>query len=503
MTHQVPSFLAAAMKLSVWMNGLLVPLNGSVTNLQRFCRPVMFHNDDPVFDLSCSGSSLLFRHARRNLMLCTRHQITNLERNPADIVLIVDDPDGRKSALTPNEISRATLGLPELANLEDLLLVEYASARNGRNLDPQLALRGSTMACSRDPTLQPSLCRFVYFLNRQGVAPQEVSEEHALAYREALALNEISKSPKVAYRAAVNGWNLATRRIAEWPRKTLSLQSRQKIVKLPVEVFASSFLKDLDRLLVRLRRPDPLDPEGPRTPRKPATINQYRRQILRFASELIHAGIPASQIDSVLVVIDPAMAELGLRHMLARHNDETRRGIAETAGLLRNISRILNAPEEAQKRISDLARRVNVRKQVGMTRKNRERLRVLQNEDKLQKLLLLPDRIFGRTSGASEAYTTALAREDALAIAILLVCPIRVKNLSEIHLERNLHRPGDGCVFLVFEDNEVKNQRPLEFELPRDVSRMIDRHLSSRVPELCPPGTPWLFPRRDGRGPID
>lgn len=135
--------------------------------------------------------------------------------------------------------------------------------------------------------------------------------------------------------------------------------------------------------LNRLRRPDPLDPEGPRIPRKPATINQYRRQILRFASDLIHAGIPPSQIDSVLVLIDPAMAELGLRHMLARHNDETRRGIAEAAGLLRNISRILNAPEEVQDRIADL---VGVRKQVGMTRKNRERLRVLQNEDKLQKL---------------------------------------------------------------------------------------------------------------------
>jgi hypothetical protein len=128
---------------------------------------------------------------------------------------------------------------------------------------------------------------------------------------------------------------------------------------------------------------------------------------------------------------------------------------------------------------------------------------VLQNDEKLQKLLLLPDRIFGQASGKSKAHTSALAREDALAIAILLVCPVRVKNLAEIHLERNLHRPGDGCVFLVFEDNEVKNQRPVEFELPRDVRRMIDRHLSSRVPELCPPSTPWLFPRRDGRGPKD
>ena len=32
---------------------------------------------------------------------------------------------------------------------------------------------------------------------------------------------------------------------------------------------------------------------------------------------------------------------------------------------------------------------------------------------------------------------------------------------------------------------------------------MIDRHLVSRTPLLCPSGTPWLFPRRDGHGPVD
>lgn len=443
-----------------------------------------------------------------------RDMISGLRRVAKALKRPMEDVPADPRWLQPrlSRMAPAALGLSPKAWTNILSDSRAALARYGiverrynriDDLTPMWRQLWEIVLASRDPTLRPSLGRFVYFLNRQGVKPQDVSEEHALAYREALALNEISKSPEVAYRAAVNGWNLATRRIAEWPRKTLSLHSRQKIIKLPAEVFPASFHKYLDRFLDRLRRPDPLDREGPRIPRKPATINQYRRQILRFASELIHAGIPASQIDSVLVLIDPAMAELGLRHMLARHNDETRRGIAETAGLLRNISRILNAPEETQKRMADLARRVGVRMQVGMTRKNRERLRVLQNDDKLQKLLLLPDRIFGRSSGRSKGYTTALAREDALAIAILLVCPIRVKNLAEIHLEWNLHRPGDGCVFLVFEDNEVKNQRPLEFELPRDVSRMIDRHLSSRVPELCPPGTPWLFPRRDGRCPID
>lgn len=356
---------------------------------------------------------------------------------------------------------------------------------------------------SGDPTLQPSLCRFVHFLNRQGVAPQDVDEVHALAYREALALNEISRSPEGAYRAAVNGWNLAVRRITEWPRTTLSLSSRRKVIKLPLEVFPSTFHKDFDRLLDRLRRPDPLDPDGRCHPLKPATISQYRSQILRFASELVQSGVHPRRIDSLQALIDPVNAERGLRHMLARHNDETSRGISEIAGLLRNISKMLNAPEEVQKRIAGLAGRLAVKARNGMTPKNRNRLRVLQDDDSLRRLLFLPERILGRSSGRSKPYMAALAREDALAIAILLICPVRVKNLAEIHLDRNLHRPGDGNVFLVFEDDEVKNQRHVEFDLPRDLRRMIDRHLSSRVPELCPSDTPWLFPRRDGQGPID
>lgn len=119
------------------MNGVLVPFRNCIDNLQRFCRPVMFHNENRIFDLSCSGSNFLFRHSGRNLMLCTRHQLVNQGRDPQDIVLIVDEQDGRKVALTPNEVSRVVLPVPEQANLEDIFLAEYHSVRHGRNIEPQ------------------------------------------------------------------------------------------------------------------------------------------------------------------------------------------------------------------------------------------------------------------------------------------------------------------------------------------------------------------------------
>lgn len=361
----------------------------------------------------------------------------------------------------------------------------------------------SVLDSPQSKTLQPPLCRFIHFLNNQGVAPDDVSAEHALIYRDAVIRNEISKSPEVAYRAAVNGWNLAARVLPGWPQTRLPLERRQKIIKLDETAFPKSFLAAIDHLMFQLTHPDPLAEEGRTTALRPATLTQYRRQILRFASELVHAGVPIKKINSIAALLSPETAERGLRQMLSRTENKKTKLISETGALLRNLSRITGLDEATQKQLTTLAARVAVAPQKGMTRKNRDRLRPLQNDKTMLRLLELPERLFNTPpAGKSNAYTKALAREDAVALAILLVCPVRIKNIAGIHLEQHIQRPGDGSAFLVLIEDETKNERPQEFELPKDVIRMIDRHLATRCPHMCPAGTPWLFPRRDGAGPV-
>ncbi len=188
--------------------------------------------------------------------------------------------------------------------------------------------------------------------------------------------------------------------------------------------------------------------------------------------------------------------------MLARNEDRTSRSLSETAALLRNLATsYCKFSVDEIKAVARLAGCVALKPQTGMTRKNRERLRVLQDPRNQHKLLMLPERLFERAKDARKPKARALDREVAVAVAILRVCPIRVKNLTSIHFERHLHRPGDGRVFLSFESDEMKNERPIEFELPPDLARMIDRHVATRGRELCPKGCPWLFPLRDGTGP--
>jgi integrase len=188
--------------------------------------------------------------------------------------------------------------------------------------------------------------------------------------------------------------------------------------------------------------------------------------------------------------------------MLKRNGNATSRSIAEMSGLLRNLGRILNLPEDHRKALSRLASRTALKQPKGMTQKNRGRLLILQDDRQTQRLLNLPDVILRKAARMPQPFYRGLAQEEAIAIAILLVCPVRIQNLSSIHLERNLQRPGDGRAYLVFEDDETKTERPIQFQIPQDLLRNIDRHLKSRDPKLCPPGTPWLFPRRDGSGPV-
>jgi integrase len=314
---------------------------------------------------------------------------------------------------------------------------------------------------------------------------------------------EISKSPEVATRAAANCWNLAVRRIPAWPRQTIVLPNRSNTYKLDLAKFPQSFQRDLDRYVVSLQHPDPLDAEAISAPLRPDTVRLYRSSVLRFASVLVHAQMPVAEITSLAVLVTPENAERWLRWLLERTDNAKTRGISEMAGLLRGVAkRYVRVDEAVQKKLDQMDAKLAVKPQNGMTAKNRDRLRPLDDPDTLRRLLLLPDRLFARSKTDGNLYRAALAREDAVAVAILLNCPIRRKNLMEIHLEKNLQRPGDGRVFLIFEPDEVKNDQRIEFELPKPVADMIDRHVSCRAPQLCPRGTPWLFPRRDGAQPI-
>ena len=287
------------------------------------------------------------------------------------------------------------------------------------------------------------------FLNKLGIEPEDVRLEHATAYRDALVLNEINRSPEATRRNAVYAWNRAVRGLPFWRRQSLTLPSRSRRIRLPLEQFPESFRDDLERYVRTMERPDPFDDDAPSKALRPATIVQYHLRLWRFASVLALDGVPAVDIVDLGVLVAPAMAERGLRSMAARNGGQKSVDIAAMATLLQGLAKgYVKVSDADQRNIDRLAKRAAMRKARGMTEKNRERLRPLRDDAQLRELLLLPEKLFQRANRMADTHSAARLREDAVAIGILLCCPIRRHNLAQIELERNLSRPRDGRVYL-------------------------------------------------------
>lgn len=302
---------------------------------------------------------------------------------------------------------------------------------------------------------------------------------------------------------AINAWNLATTRVEGWPQIPFTKPKRQKVYKRADEDLPADFLADLSALMQRMAEPDPFAEDALARPLRPTSVASYTRQLKRFASELLDAGVPPEEITNVAALCDPMRAKIGLHAMFTRNGNEKNKLIAETAALLRSLAARLDLGEDVRAQLSKLATKLAMPAQKGMTRKNRDRLRPLQDDRTHLKLLLLPEKIFARETGKAEPYLAALAREDALAIALLLHCPLRIKNIAGIHIEQHLQHIGDGKLYLVMAEDDTKTKTPIESELPKDLVRMLKKHLATRAPILCAKGTVWLFPRRDGQGAID
>ena len=97
--------------------------------------------------------------------------------------------------------------------------------------------------------------------------------------------------------------------------------------------------------------------------------------------------------------------------------------------------------------------------------------------------------------GETSKHLTDLARarlvRDGLLIALLALCPIRLSNLSELRVGRQLRGIGDSW-WIILEADETKTGRPDERPVPEILSGSIDRWLEHwRTVFLKPDDASW------------
>ena len=339
------------------------------------------------------------------------------------------------------------------------------------------------------------------FCSREKIMPEAVDQAVFDRFGQALETESMKPEPKQRYRTACVLWNQAAASVPRWPKVQIVVPNGTRHYAYAWDDFPEPFRSESKDHLDHLTNDDPFSDDYVEALR-PTTIEGRHHRIRQVASALVRSGYPMDQVTSLAVLVKPGNAELILRFLWERAGKQKSQGLYHHAVLLRNIARHWVKPPEAElKVLENLCRRFAVKKN-GMTEKNRALLRQFDDHSNVDRLLTLPSFVVGRVKstdkgGRRDAGYVALA----LAVELLTIAPMRVRNLTFLEHERHLvpSRLGPKPVMhLAIPGDEVKNHQPYELMLPKDTAEFLALYLKDYQPRLSPEPSPWLFPSYGG-----
>jgi hypothetical protein len=342
--------------------------------------------------------------------------------------------------------------------------------------------------------------RLVRHLSAKAIAPDKVNVADLEAFRETLLAQGLHREPGKALAVIVRQWNAAVASVAGWPNVTFPRRPDPRRYALAVEVFPTSFIVDMNAYLTAREDPDPFSEDWCR-PARPATLDARRKQILQLATAAVKSGLPVESVTSLAVLADRTNAEAALRWLRDRKGGNSQH-LAQQALLLAAIARhwVKMAPEH-YRQLRTIAERLQVKKK-GMSEKNQARMRQFDLPENVGALLTLPGAVLKRAQKIKDPDET-VARDVMLAVAIeiLLMAPIRLKNLTNLEIGKHLveiRRGAHHNRHIVLTEADVKNEQPFDIELPGESCALIDAYLQTYRGRLCPPGSTGLFPNEEG-----
>jgi integrase len=347
-----------------------------------------------------------------------------------------------------------------------------------------------------------ALTRFFGFCSNNGIQPNQVDDAVIARFRSFLDRVDFCRDPATMQRDVCRVWNRMVDKVATWPRTRLALPRSDRFWALPWEAFPATLRSDTEAWLTQGSTDEDFGDDAPMKPLRPATINTRRHQIRQFASALVLGGRDPASLGSLADLVSPDAFKDGMRIMLnrARTGAKTQPG-AFGLCLLSIAKHWVDLPEKEMKIMTRRVARQRTR-QRGMTGKNQEMLRQLDNPARRRDLLTFPQRTLEKVRrGPKTSRGDALQVQTAVAVEILIKTAIRRANLAAIDLDRHLRwTRARNCVtaHLVFDGKEVKNGKDLAFELSGDTVVLLRTYLDDYRPVLVDGPNRHLFP---GKGP--
>lgn len=339
------------------------------------------------------------------------------------------------------------------------------------------------------------LSRLAGFCSSRSVPPGAVNDAIMSEYGEMVRKATFKTKPERHLREVCLHWNRAAKAHPQLGLNAVAMPSARKRLTPDWADLHPKFRAEAEKWLLHLSTEgDILDETAPSRPLRPASVRSYRYSLRQAVAGLVETGCPLGEIQSLSRLVHGDAPIRILRHHLDRMNGETGSMIAGIANVLVRIAEThADLCEDAVERLRNLRSRVTPRRR-GMSQRPKEALRPFSNRDNIEKLLILPVRVFKRFRSLKDPTRgDLLDMQSAVALELLLMRPIRRNNLVQLKFGTNLHFNGPTLCITVPGD-EVKNGDDLDYPVPPETAKLIRFYVDRVLPLLGANPDGWLFP---------
>ncbi|WP_140984702.1 hypothetical protein [Asticcacaulis tiandongensis] len=303
------------------------------------------------------------------------------------------------------------------------------------------------------------LSRFSRYCSHRNISPVDVTDDTVRGFRHWLEKRLLTNDPNKIVKQTAVSFNVIIK-CGCLPIPLLTTASGTRFCTRPLEDYPPSLVADIESYLKRLRDPDLFSDDGPRRPLRSTSLRNIKAHIRQFLHAAVEAGHQKAHFKTLSNVVDLEVIECAFGHMVQRHNGQIPTGLGNIISTLMAIARyylkldatVLRKIALAQKKIGDQLG-TNMRT---MSCKSQTRMDQFAQRENIVRLVNLPMNLISKASNARSRRSAALDAMTAAAIAILLCCPMRVKNLAGLRFSEdftvvrkgkavtiNIHVPAD------------------------------------------------------------
>jgi integrase len=435
---------------------------------------------------------------RRDLISAIKRTATFAGREPADLPA---DAPALRAILAKIHPAQAGIAAKSLANIKANLAKALLLTRIfPRELPKVERTEGwaDFFEYAEAKSQEWILARFAAYCCSRRLEPEDVCDTVMSAFQAHLDQRHLGKDPAKICKAMTQTWNGIIKR-NNLALPTLPPPPNPQYCCRPLTSYPDSLQNEIAKYLKRRTTVKLFDTHGPDKPLSPTSARNTEAHIRQFLDALVYGGAEPTNFKRLSDVVTPKIMKEGLEaHM-------RRRGTTEVSGSTQNIAATLvviardhlKVGKKTMTKIAKIKARASV-PLTGMSPKNVKRLMQFNDQMNIVRLVTLPRIMMDRAKANPENRTSALLAMRATAITILLTCPMRVKNLAALDIERHLvpHRNGTHTIYSMrVEGLDVKNREPIEFRLNKGNSEVIHRYITTFRRSLTGVHGTALFPK--------